>query len=119
MSEKDTVKTKYYTYSGKTYDKPKNTSIEDALQRIIKDRRSPKTCISCGGKLEYKGLGSFECVNCNEEHLSSYGKIRRLLDVNGTMSIQQITEMTDLTKEEIKELIDEGSVKLVSGSISL
>ena len=119
MGMGETVKTKYYSYSGKTYDRPKDTKIEEMLQRVVKDRKSPKYCQFCNGRLEYKGLGAFECTSCKVEHLSNYGKLRKVLDNHGAMTMSQILELTDLSREDIKELIDDGSVEIVRGNVSL
>ena len=114
----ESVKAKYFTYSGKTYDKISNVDLEGGLQKAVKERRMPKFCTACHGPLTYKGLGEFECGKCNKEYLTNYGRIRRVLDINGAMTIQELLEETGLSKEDIKELVDDGSLSVVGGRIN-
>lgn len=112
------VRTKYFTYSGKAQENSKPGNLQDALQKAIKERRAPKFCSVCHGPLTYRGLGSYECESCNKEYLTNYGKVRKVLDINGAMTIQELMQATELSKEDIKDLVDDGSLSVVGGRIN-
>lgn len=121
---KQPVKTKYYTYSGNTHDTARSTSksgdnIESGLQMALQMRKQPKRCSGCGNPLAYKGLGVYECVVCKEPVVTNYGKVRQVLDIQNTMTVPEICEQTGLTKAEIKELIDEGSIRVINGVVTV
>lgn len=126
----DKIYTKHYVYkrngnSDGLYDmktdnlnKTSSEILENALKKAIKNKKEPKICKGCLTKLEYKGLGIFICPKCKTEVLSNYGMVRRVLDIHTTMTVREMCEITGLTKDDIKDLADEGSISVSSGIIS-
>ena len=97
----------------------KSEELMKGLQQAVRERRAPKFCKTCAIKLEYKGLGQYVCENCGESVYTNYGKIRKVMDIGQGMTVTEICEQTGLTKEDINELIEDGSVQVIGGSITL
>lgn len=98
----------------------KNNDIENGLQNLLKKRSNPTQCCLCGcSHLVYRGLGKFECSACNYINYNNYGKAREVLDTYGILNMYQLMEKSGLTKYEIKNLIEEGSLAYSAGGIRL
>lgn len=113
------VKSKTNTIQSTTNDNhPNDKSIEDRLRILIRSKDVVEKCSICGYTgLKYNGLGSYTCLKCNSEQLNNYGKVRRFLDINGQASIVAVMECTNLSKRDIQDLLDSGSISIVNGKL--
>lgn len=93
------------------------SGLTKALRDAVKSRKVPKVCPECNGKLDYKGLGHYKCIECDEDVYTNYGKVRKVIDEHGTLNVNEVCNLTGLTKNEIKELVDDGSIVIVGGKI--
>lgn len=96
--------------------------LESSIRQLIKQRSGKCLhCEKCGSRnLEYLGLGRYNCIECKNIVLNNYGKVRECVDTYGSVSVVEVMDKTGLTKEDIRELEREGSVRLnVNGKIKL
>ena len=110
---------KYFVYKSQNNNAIESSKVEDNLRQLLKSSKKPIACNICNGKLDYKGLGHYICTKCGNNEYDNYGKIRNLLDINTTMSIGEVIEKTGLTREDIKDLLDEGSIQLCGRGLKL
>lgn len=76
------------------------------LEKLMFDK--PYMCSKCGGELEYLGLGEYQCVNCGNQMLDDYGKIKRYLSVHGPAPAIQISRGTGISRKKIDILLQRG-----------
>ena len=79
--------------------------MQDIRQRTITGK--PSCCDICGGTLEYKGLGEYYCSNCDHKLYDDYGKVRNFVDDNPTAMIKEIAAATGVSKNRIREFVDQ------------
>lgn len=66
----------------------------------------PDQCDSCGGVLEYKGIGRYLCTSCGKEMLDDYGTIKEYFRVHGPSPLLTVARETGISKEKIKYILD-------------
>ena len=121
----DKFYSKHFVYnSNPEINSRKNGKIEEfdltkALQKAVKSRNLPRFCLKCNQKLEYKGLGHYNCEECGTDYYTNYGKVRKTMDEYGTLTVKEVCSITGLTKDEIKELVNEGSVEISDGRVNV
>lgn len=107
-------------YSGFSYKQQESSSDEltNQIQNLIKVKNQPLKCSTCNGtRLKYTGLGQYECSKCNNITYNNYGKAREVLDNYGPLSVQELMDKSDLSREDIQQLMNEGSLILSSGGL--
>lgn len=73
----------------------------------------PTLCAKCGGVLVYKGLGEYQCEECEELEYDDYGKVRNYLDKHRGANVAQISEDTGVTHKVIREMIKENRFEVI------
>ena len=97
-----------------------SSNIENGLSKLIKSQSKPASCKYCNSrKLEYDGLGKYKCIECKKYVYSNYGLVRETLDIYGSLDITSLMTKTGLSRKEIKELIDNGSISVSATGIRL
>lgn len=75
-------------------------------------------CSSCGGELEYKGLGEFCCKECGNTEYNQYGKVRSFLEKYPGAPIDLVYKQTGVSKSIIRELLLESRIRISPDSKS-
>ena len=105
------------TYRATSSDKDAEIPIDysNPLSALVKIGGYPECCSKCGGRVEYVGLGKYECTNhdCRNVEYDNYGKVRSVLDINMNLNFNDVMAKTGLTRTELQNLIDRGSITLV------
>ncbi|MEY8391294.1 hypothetical protein D3Z36_04975 [Lachnospiraceae bacterium] len=76
------------------------------LEKLIYDE--PCKCSKCGGKLEYLGLGEYQCLECGNEVLDDYAKIRKYFSVHGPAPAVLVAKETGISRNRIEDLLRKG-----------
>ncbi len=79
--------------------------MQDLRARTLSDKLV--NCEKCGSRLDYRGLGEYCCPECGEICYNDYGKVRNYVEENPTATIKNISIATGVTKEKIREFINE------------
>ena len=75
-------------------------------------------CPECKSRrIEYIGLGKYQCKKCGHEMLDNYGKVRECIDMYGPVTMQEVMDITGLSREDIRELSESGSITIVGTGI--
>ncbi len=76
----------------------------------------PYQCDACGGRMLYKGGGSYECMECGETALDDFGKVKEFLDQNGgTQPMTVIAENTGVSIAVLNQLLKDGRLQIPPG----
>ena len=90
------------------------------LHKLIRDESVPMVCSSCGNTyISYEGLGQYKCVECENIMYDNYGKVRKCLDIVGSMTEIQLMEKTGLSRSDIRKLIEAGSLVRTTKGLSI
>ena len=77
------------------------------------NRRYPRICPECKGRMIYKNLGEYVCETCGKMLLDDYGKVRKYLDENGSSTSIEISEETGVKRSVIEEFLKAGRLEVV------
>lgn len=67
----------------------------------------PTICKACGGILIYKGLGEYQCEDCNACEYDDYGKVRSYLEKHRGANVAEISAQTGVSHKAIRDMIKE------------
>lgn len=73
----------------------------------------PTICKACGGILIYKGLGEYQCEDCNACEYDDYGKVRSYLEKHHGANVAEISSQTGVSHKAIRDMIKENRFELV------
>lgn len=73
-------------------------------------------CSKCGGDLEYKGIGEFQCVECGNLEYNSYGKVRDYIEKHPGATTDAVSRNTGVSKSRIREFLLEEKIEIAPGS---
>lgn len=80
----------------------------DGLDKLeIIDEHKPEYCPTCGGPLDYVGLGEYKCSACKQITYDDYGKVRVYLEKHPGANIVQLTNATGVSKATIRKMLDD------------
>ena len=85
------------------------------LEKLVIGNR-PIQCEKCGGPLEYRGSGEYQCIDCGFKTLDDYGRIRRYTDLYGPAPIEVIARVTGVNKKVINAYLRSGRMEIQQGS---
>lgn len=71
----------------------------------------PEKCEKCQGGLEYLGLGCYKCIECGNEMLDNYGKIKKYYQEHGQAPVFQVARETGISREHIHIILDGGGAR--------
>lgn len=86
------------------------------LEKLAFDH--PGQCDVCGGDLEYKGIGRYQCMECGRELLDDYGKIKKYFEKHGPAPVSQIAKDTGISRDKINILLKRGTAEIPVGTAS-
>lgn len=76
------------------------------LEKLMYNK--PGRCNKCGGDLEYLGLGEYRCLECGNEVLDDYAKIRKYFSVHGLAPAIIVARETGISRNRIESLLRKG-----------
>ena len=79
-------------------------------------KKKPICCEKCGGKLFYKGSGTYVCEDCGFKMLDDFGKIRQYTELYGPAPMAVIAKATGVSKEVITSYLKSGRMEIPEGS---
>lgn len=85
--------------------------MENQKDLLISDPHTLK-CQHCEGPMIYKGSGIYKCMECEEEYVTAFGKIKRFLQENGPQNAVVISTHTGVSRQEISRLLREGRIEV-------
>lgn len=85
------------------------------LLKILVEKR-PITCMECGGKLTYQGLGEYKCMECDSVYLDDFGRVRNFLIDNGPQPAPVVVAATGVSGHLVTELLKSGRIEAVERS---
>lgn len=76
----------------------------------------PRTCSKCGGVMVFKGLGEYQCEDCDELAYDDYGKVRNYIEENKGATAVQVEEATGVSQKTIRRMLRDGRIEIAEGS---
>ena len=73
----------------------------------------PTYCEKCSGVLIYRGLGEYQCEECEVLEYDDYGKVRNYLEVHRGANVAEISEVTGVSHKSIREMIKENRFEVI------
>ena len=73
----------------------------------------PEVCSSCGGSLEYKGLGEYTCKGCGCVIFDDYGKVRNYLETHHGATLARTSAATGIGTNIIRQMINNDRLSVV------
>ena len=73
-------------------------------------------CKECGGQLNYRGLGQYECEECKNIEYDDYGKVRAYLEEHPCALQGEVSKATGVPANRIRALLLEERIEIASGS---
>lgn len=87
------------------------SSFEDIFLESV-----PYQCDACGGRMLYKGGGSYECMECGQRALDAFGKVKEFLDKHGgTQPMLVIAQETGVPVEVLNKMLKDGRLQIPPG----
>lgn len=84
--------------------------MED-IERLLKPSK-PKLCERCLGRMIYIDAGVYRCQLCGNEALDDLGKMKRYVERNGAMSVDEIERGTGVSRELIELCLKDGKLEM-------
>lgn len=85
------------------------------MKRLLLDNYSyPTFCKECGGVMVYKGIGEYQCEDCEELAYDDYGKVRNYLERHKGANVAEISECTGVSHKSIREMIKDNRFEIVN-----
>lgn len=76
----------------------------------------PKTCEKCGGIMIFKGVGEYQCEECDGIAYDDYGKVRLYLESHKGATAVEIEQATGVTQKTIRQMLKESRLQVAEGS---
>lgn len=77
----------------------------------------PTKCNDCGGRMIFKGGGSYECMECGAKALDAFGKVKSFLEeCGGAQPMPIIAEATGVPITMLNRMLKEGRLQIPPGS---
>lgn len=90
--------------------------LEDKFAEKLLEKSKPAACESCGGKMAYKGGGTYKCESCDAIAYDDYGKVKKYLDEHGPTPAIYIARATGVNKDLIEMFLKQGKLEIPEGS---
>lgn len=79
----------------------------------MEDYHRPTFCEKCNGVMVYKGLGEFQCEECEAFAYDDYGKVRNYLDKHRGANVAEISAATGVSNKTIRDMIKENRFEVI------
>ena len=76
----------------------------------------PRVCEKCGGVMVFKGLGEYQCEDCDELAYDDYGKVRAYIEEHKGATAAQIENAIGVSQKTIRHLLREGRLEVTEDS---
>lgn len=80
---------------------------------MMEDYHRPTFCKKCNGVMVYKGLGEFQCEECEAVEYDDYGLVRNYLDKHRGANVAEISTETGVSHKTIREMIKENRFEVI------
>lgn len=79
----------------------------------LEDYHRPTFCKKCNGVMIYKGLGEFQCEECESVEYDDYGLVRNYLDKHRGANVAEISSSTGVSHKTIRDMIKENRFEVI------
>lgn len=79
----------------------------------MEDYHRPTFCEKCNGVMVYRGLGEYQCEECETFDYDDYGKVRNYLDKHRGANVAEISSVTGVSHKTIREMIKENRFEVI------
>jgi len=76
----------------------------------------PRVCKVCGGVMVFKGVGEYQCEDCQAIEYDDYGKVRRYIEEHRGATAAQIEEAVGVPQRTVRRLLKDGRIEIAEGS---
>ncbi|MCI8527618.1 MAG: hypothetical protein HFH82_00440 [Lachnospiraceae bacterium] len=76
----------------------------------------PHVCEMCGGVMIFKGVGEYQCEDCQYVDYDDYGKVRLYIEEHRGATAAQIEEAVGVSQRAIRRMLKEGRIEVAESS---
>lgn len=80
---------------------------------MVDDYHRPTFCKICNGVMVYRGLGEYQCEECEAVEYDDYGKVRNYLDKHRGANVAEISSVTGVSHKTIRDMIKENRFEII------
>lgn len=80
---------------------------------LAEEYHRPTFCDKCNGVMVYRGLGEYQCEECETIDYDDYGKVRNFLDKHRGANVAEISSATGVSHKTIREMIKENRFEII------
>ncbi len=84
----------------------------------ITNYNRPYVCDNCGGLMEFKGCGEYECEDCHTKGFDDYGKVRNYIELHRGANAAEIESKTGVTQKSIRQMLKESKLEITADSVA-
>ncbi len=84
----------------------------------ITNYNRPYICDNCGGLMEFKGCGEYECEDCHTKGYDDYGKVRNYIELHRGANAAEIEAKTGVTQKAIRQMLKESKLEITADSVA-
>lgn len=84
----------------------------------ITNYNRPYICDNCGGLMEFKGCGEYECEDCHTKGYDDYGKVRNYIELHRGANAAEIEARTGVTQKSIRQMLKESKLEIAADSVA-
>lgn len=76
----------------------------------------PYTCKTCGGMMIFKGVGEYQCEECQSLDYDDYGKARNYIEGHPGATSSDISAATGVSQRSIRHMLKESRLEIAPDS---
>lgn len=76
----------------------------------------PRVCGECGGVMVYKGVGEYQCEECERLDYDDYGKVRLYIEKHRGATAAEIESAVGVSQRIIRRLLRDGRIEVTENS---
>lgn len=84
----------------------------------ITNYNRPYICDNCGGLMEFRGCGEYECEDCHTKGYDDYGKVRNYIELHRGANAAEIEARTGVTQKSIRQMLKESKLEITADSVA-
>lgn len=84
----------------------------------ITNYNRPYICDNCGGLMEFKGCGEYECENCHIKEYDDYGKARNYIEKHRGANAAEIEAETGVSQRSIRQMLKDSRLEITPDSVA-
>lgn len=82
----------------------------------ITNYNRPYVCDYCGGLMEFRGCGEYECEDCHAKGYDDYGKARNYIEKHRGANAAEIEAETGVSQKSIRQMLKESRLEITPES---